>query len=142
MNYTVIAYRESGEDTCRGCVMDRWDSGFDMRTFVDTDRAAEWASQFYYQNKIELGSYSLSYLVNGKPLDYFNFDGECDDEYYETTYNQYDIDNEARRIASEKHEVFKAKKEADRLAAIKRQLDYKVEQDLALFAKLKAQYGE
>jgi hypothetical protein len=41
MNYTIVAYKPNGEDTCRGCVMSTYNSDFFLETFTDPIKAAE-----------------------------------------------------------------------------------------------------
>lgn len=64
---TIAAYRPSGVDTCRGCVMDSWDSDFEMKITDDPEQAIQYVADYYYQNS-QMGRqsiYEVNILING-----------------------------------------------------------------------------
>ncbi len=70
--YSVAAYRPDGVDSCRGCVMARSDSAFDLRSFTNVEDAARfWASKEFESKHSdrEYASWELTVLVDGGSLD-------------------------------------------------------------------------
>jgi hypothetical protein len=143
MNITVIAYKSSGSTSCRGCVMDQWESDQEIMTFGDRNNAITWAADFYYRNHVnDLGHYELSYIVNGGPSESYYYDGEWLDEYDEWLEEGKNIAKEAARIGAEKYQAYKDQKALEKLKKETAEKELKVKKDLELLAKLKEQYGE
>lgn len=70
--YSVIAYRENGYDSCRGCVMERWDSDFQTCITIDFDEAATFIAQIRDKSLINpdrAGSYDFQVLIDGRDRD-------------------------------------------------------------------------
>ena len=70
--YSLIAYKHNNVDTCRGCVMDRFDSDFELRTTVnETELIEAWATLLKRNRDRERGdaSYELTLLVDGADAD-------------------------------------------------------------------------
>ncbi len=65
--YTLVAYRENGVDTCRGCVMGTSDSAFSLEVFTDVDKLVKaWAKAIFSEVKErEYCSTDYTLLLNG-----------------------------------------------------------------------------
>lgn len=85
--YTFVAYRENGVDTCRGCVMGRSDSDFELKTFTDPEMlAAYWAQhKFSAPTDREFCSYDYTLLLNGVEP---HHDIEWDEQYQDKESNE------------------------------------------------------
>lgn len=74
---TIIAYRSDGIDTCRGCVMERFSSEFDMGIFDDIKPAAVYYAKLVHSNKINnqngRSNWDINVLINGKATDIADF---------------------------------------------------------------------
>ena len=66
--YTLIAYREDGVDTCRGCVMDRSSSAFSLESATDAETIAGiWATaRFNEPEGREYCETEYTLLLNGR----------------------------------------------------------------------------
>jgi len=132
MNYTIVVHKSSGSTSCRGCIMDQWDSDFDMDYFTESEHVVSRAVPYILTNMKdeELGNYEVTILYNGVPHNYL------DDE------NVPDLYKEACVIARQKANEYKNAKEQKRLEAKQAEQDRKKADDLKLLEKLKKQYGE
>ena len=61
--YTLIGYRENYSTSCRGCVMNRYDSLFEVKQFITLDEVIE----AYTNGKVIEGFYDYEYP---NPMDY------------------------------------------------------------------------
>lgn len=78
--YTLVCYRANGVDTCRGCVMGRSDSDFELRVFTSPeDVAFLWAQKLRENasNGREYCDWDITLLIDGKE-DWYDEEGnEC-----------------------------------------------------------------
>jgi hypothetical protein len=131
MNYTLIAHKSSGSTSCRGCIMDQWDSDFELYYSSNATDVINTAVPYILINMKdeELGHYEVTILYNGFPIDYQDDD-------------TIDLYKAACNIARQQADDYKAAKERKRIDAEQAEKDRKKENDLKLLAKLKEQYGE
>jgi len=141
MKYILVCYKPSGEDTCRGCLMESWSSDFEIFKGNDNDatRIAEILGEKMFENTqhIRAPEWEFTLFIDGlEPYD-------CGDE------NWADIDNTHNNIFSKAELVCKQKKEEHEkkeLAKAKKQFTefskQQEERDRAELARLKAQYEQ
>jgi|SRR6478752_4598292 len=138
---TILAYKSSGFHSMRNCVMDRWDSDFEMFTTIDEDAAVAWLGDMLVKNHdLKLGSYEFTVLINGiESQDWI--DGETDEEQNARLVLHTKIVEEAKAVMAKAVEEEKAKAEAARVAA-RAAAEAKVKADeLQLLASLRAKHG-
>lgn len=66
--YTVVAYRPDSVDTCRGCVLDRSDSAFELKVCHSVEEAAQFFANKCWENETrerEFAPWDLTVLVDG-----------------------------------------------------------------------------
>lgn len=153
--YTLVAYRENGVDTCRGCVMGRSDSAFELTVFTDADKLARhWARHMAdAPHGLEYCSYEYTLLLNGHDRDN---DPDWDDEAYldpATGQSWYELERERvqQLVEAETSAIQQAQRlEQQRLAAeaeAKRQVQARREaeateaRERAELARLQAKFG-
>lgn len=51
--YAVVAYASSGENTCRGCLMERWDSWFEHESNLTRDQAVEQIAKYLFKDHFQ-----------------------------------------------------------------------------------------
>lgn len=133
-DYTVICYRENGEDTCRGQVMERYAS--DLQLLAESSLPAialAWATFEIRANQERGPSYEYTLLINGVEHEYT-------EEYY-TVRNAVELQVEAAQA-----ELDRQKKEQEQRAEqlrTQQRLKLQREQrakDLAELARLKGIY--
>jgi regulator of protease activity HflC (stomatin/prohibitin superfamily) len=68
MNYTLVAYKENSVDSCRNCVMERYDSDLQIR-YADTQEAIakQWAE--LEGKKLQRGETDYEYTLLGDGVD-------------------------------------------------------------------------
>jgi hypothetical protein len=66
--FTIIAYRPDHVDTCRGCVMDRTGSDFEISFHGSIEDAAAKAAEYESRdrNNLAYGSWEITLLVDGE----------------------------------------------------------------------------
>lgn len=100
MFYTLIEYTSSGVDTCRGCIMDRWNSDFDISYFDDREKLIK----YYAKKKAEestrernTGLIEFTVLINGR--NEFNCIWNDDLMAYELEDDFLKIENEVNELS-------------------------------------------
>ncbi len=145
--YTVVAYREDGVDTCRGCVMDRSSSAFDLRTFQSADEAAAWQADKLMTSPSgrEYCSWEFTWLVDGLDADsWWQVHGESELEEPDFYGFQKLVDEKLRALKAAQAERERlAKEEADRQAALEqaRKQQEKEARERAELKRLQEKYG-
>jgi hypothetical protein len=150
--YTVLAYREDAVDTCRGCVMDRSSSAFEVKCFQSNDEAIKyWAEKRYADTTSErhLASWELTLLVDGLDRDsWWDVNSQAYDAGLVDEPAFYGMDSlsepylqELRVEAAERVRIVSEEKaakaaEARRVAAIE-----EGRKELAEFTRLSAKFG-
>lgn len=67
MIYTIIAYKENNDDTCRGCVRARYGSDLQFKSFEEAQKAADYYAEMSLIVRDEYeNSYTLYILYDGK----------------------------------------------------------------------------
>lgn len=144
MNYTIIGYKDNGEDTCRGCVMSRWDSALDIRTSRGPREATKHIAEFLYRNltkdRYSDGSWEVTVMFNGIPQDEL-----WDRNNTIMTHNPYHrMYRRAEKLAKGRHEqevADKAAKEAAEKVAREEVERRKQEQkELETYNRLRAKF--
>lgn len=147
MKYTLIRYKENGEDTCRGCVMDRWHSEFELLEFSNRKELIAAYGNLIFNDDIAVknryGRSEYHILISGIDLNGWHngYNNSC------RLFNR--ITDRAMEIAAKKHAVI----EEQRLAAEKKAQDdafakeqerklRKAAEEIELYNKLKQKYGE
>ncbi len=145
--YTVVAYRPDGVDTCRGCVMNRSSSDFELRCFQDLQAAAQWQADKLMDSPSgrEYCSWEFTLLVDGLDADsWWQLHGDSDLE--EPPFDQYRklVDKAwAVRKKAEEEKARLAQEVAEREAALKRERDAQAKEarERAELERLQARYG-
>lgn len=145
--YTVVAYRPDGVDTCRGCVMDRSSSDFELRCFQDLTEAARWQADKLMDSPSgrEYCSWEFTLLVDGMDDNgWWEVYGDSDRE--EPPFDQYRrlVDEAwAARKKAKEEQARLAQEAAEREAALKRERDAQAKEarERAELARLQARYG-
>jgi hypothetical protein len=128
VNYTIIGYRPDGSNSCRGCVMDRWGSEFNMEHTTDRDTAIQHIAELAYANiDTETDEWEINLLFDGVPCE------SCDPLASEMFAG-------AAPIAKAKHDAYVGKQAAARAADEQARYERQKEQDLVTLNRLKAQY--
>lgn len=137
MIYTLIAYKENSVDTCRGCVMDTFNSDFAAWSGSDADLLAErWATLHARNEAMERGESGYSFLlfIDGIPAPYCDVEeGDRDPDARSAFWERQDaLSPEFERIQEltnakcaerrrqQEEAAAAAKKEADRKAELAR----------------------
>lgn len=132
MNYTIIAYKSDGSNSCRGQTYDQWGSQFEIRYTADRREVVKYMAGFLADNlRTEQGEWDISVMYNGIPRD-----------EYDRGNLYYRFLNRAEKIAKVMHQEYITKQDAARAAREEAARQQKVQQDLATLNRLKAQYGE
>jgi hypothetical protein len=136
MNYTVIGYKPNSEASCRGCVMDRFDS--DQVLLLTTDElefVEKWAD-LLFKNLIRKhgeSEYEIEVLANGENL--YDLSGTPEFSYY-NLQNQADQKSVLLLRAHEEHEQLKQQARARELESAQ------VRAELKQLAALQAKHGK
>ncbi len=145
--YTVIAYREDGVDTCRGCVMDRSSSDFALGVFQSAGEAAAWHADKLFNSPSgrEYCSWEFTWLVDGLDSDsWWGVHGESDLEEPDFCGLQKLGDQKLQALMAAKAERERlAKEEADRKAALEqvRKQEEKEARERTELKRLQEKYG-
>jgi hypothetical protein len=136
MNYTIIGYKPDSEASCRGCVMETFDS--DHVLFLTTDEldfVEKWA-ELLYKNLIRKhgeSEYEITALVNGENLN------DLPDTPELSYYNLANQADQQSVILLRQHEgretIQKQARERERAEAI-------VQSELKQLAALQAKHGK
>jgi hypothetical protein len=74
---TVIAYKENSVDTCRGCVMDRYNSDLEMFSSDNPEAVADFVANLQAKDLDHYSSFNFTYLFNGRCIHYdYTYVGE------------------------------------------------------------------
>ena len=71
--YTLIAYRKNGVQTCRGCVVDRWDSDFKYETNLTREEVIQKLAECRVTNQ-EGGAYDDTLVYVEDPEEFYSAD--------------------------------------------------------------------
>jgi len=160
--YGLIAYKPNNVDTCRGCVMNQWDSGHVLWFGLTEEELAEQLYQVWLLNE-HTEPYEASYeavlLVDGRPVetcgilgDLLNYDtGNWVDDLHVTDVHpdeetQEELDNvvalcRAKIDAYQEQQREKARKKADEaFLAEQKAAEAKRVSDLAELKRLQEMY--
>jgi hypothetical protein len=132
--YTLIAYKPNGSDCCRGCVMSRWNSDFELCTFEYIVDLENELFRFHKLTDETEGSYELTILVNGIEESYLRDEELITDIDFcrSKAYKRYLLwVEESKKEQLRKNAETQLKKEQSKLAA-----------ERAEYEKLKAKFGE
>ena len=143
MNYTIIGYKDNGVDTCRGCVMSRWDSALNILTARGPHEASKHIAEFLYRNltkdRYSDGEWEITVMFNGIPHDEI---GERDTIMSHNPY--YRIYRRAEKLATNRHErevADKAAKEAaERVAKEEAERRKREQKELETYNRLRAKF--
>lgn len=141
--YTLIYYSENGYDSCRGCVMERWDSEFEMISTSYLHEAVQFLIPYEREGK------EVMILIDGRwpnqsrgytddyPNEQFDSDEEKCDELFRIAREQIEQIKaiELAETARKAEEARIAKEEATAAAVERKRLA-----DIDLLRKLKEQY--
>jgi hypothetical protein len=135
MNYTIIGYKPDSAETCRGCVMERYDS--DHVLFLSTDEldfVEKWAELLFKNLIRQRGecAYEITALVNGENLSDLPDTPEL--SFY-NLQNQADQQSIILLRAHEEREQLKQQVRARAQASAQR------ESELRRLAELQKKYG-
>ncbi len=152
MNYTIIAYKPSNSDYCRGCLMASYSSEFDMLCTDERDEAVQFIVAKHKANKgheYREADYDITLLIDGKePRGVWVEGAEGEDGYWDESVEEHAqaILDEAKTIADRTEAEAKAAKEAaearQKAAAAAAVAKAKEESDRKEFERLKAKYAE
>lgn len=131
MNYTIVAYRPDGSNSCRGCVTDSWSSDFELRHTTDRREVVKDMAEFLYRNiDSDTDDWEITLLFNGVPCDEYH--------KHRRLYNMFY--KRAMPLAKAKQAEYLSKKAEEESKAVERRLEWQKEQDLKTLNRLKAQY--
>ena len=146
--YTVIAYRENGLDTCRGCAMGRSDSAFDYISTTDIKEAAAFCSDKNLASKNsgrEYCSWELTCLIDGMDDNLWwdhNQDHTGDTPFGQLSNAIAEDATTALLIRQEEQKRIEAEQERRRSAAeAERAQLWKEKQERIEFERLSEKYG-
>lgn len=60
---TVLAYKSSGEESCRGCVVESWDSDFELHTTKDIADAGVWLGRKKFSHSKEKNKSECEFTI-------------------------------------------------------------------------------
>lgn len=111
--YSLIAYKSNSVDTCRGCVMDRFDSDFELQTTTEeSELVARWA-QLLKRNRDRTrgeGGFDITLLINGA-------DADLESELAGDDWDAWEILNDLRnRLETEANAAYQALVAAEQAA--------------------------
>jgi hypothetical protein len=132
--YTLVAYRENGNDYCRGCHMGSSDSDFGMEFTEDLTHLQNMYAEYLKmdvdaEDDRAVQLWELTILVDGKDL------------YFEDGTLLESITDGAKNIAKLYKEGKALKAAADALLKQQQAAERKRQHDLAELARLQCQYG-
>lgn len=140
MNYTIIGYMSSGEDTCRGCVMSSWSSDFEIYTTTDREEVVRRMADFNYSNlkaTRSSGDWEVTLLFNG--IDAKSGDLEIEDwEHADSLYREA---AEVAKARLDKEIADKAAKaQAEKIAADEAERVKQEKRDLETYNRLRVKF--
>ena len=121
----LVAYRCNGEDYCRGCIMGRSDSNFEIHENIDEEECIRLIADYFFKNflsedYIEVCGYEI-YLILGEKVVWF---------YYDCTIDNSDDSGYSNNILEKAKASFeKMKKERIQKDKLKEQLEREEEMD-------------
>ena len=148
MVITVLAYRPSGANYCRGCEMERWGSDFEFHVFSDdgvqspiADAVPVITKYLRYGNYAdEYGSYQITLLLDGQEFYCYSGDNEQDKNHAITKK----LLDDAKALAEHQRAAEKAAKLAAKVAKEaaeeKRRKDQRETSDRQEYLRFKAKY--
>jgi hypothetical protein len=72
---TIISYKSSGYTTLRGCVVDTWDSDFEMKIFEDLEESIKYLGDQMNCARSSRREYEYNILIDGKD-EYYIYEDE------------------------------------------------------------------
>lgn len=136
MQFTIIAYKSNGEDSCRGHVMERWGSDFSIRVASGLKDAINIMSEYFLANLKTARSqpdWEVTLLFNGVP-----------GEQLERWEVEQRVRARAEKMAKVKHDTqvatMAAKAAAEKAAKDEAEQARVREQELKTLNRLKAKY--
>jgi len=141
--FGMIAFKEEGVDTCRGCVMDRW-SGEQVFVFTEdlTELLQAYAPLALREYDQREPHFEFTFLIDGQPI-YPDWtpDEENEKEMALRRALYEAADKEVEAIKQRKIAQAAREQEERRLREI-REAEERERQERATFARLMAKYGD
>jgi hypothetical protein len=144
---TVIAYKENSVDTCRGCVMDRYDSDLEMFSSDKPEAVADFVANLQAKDLDHYSSFNFTYLINGRCFHYdYTYVGEnlSEELDYDIFSDQEEIITNIRQDANARTEVIAQQrqevKEREQKAEKAREQAIQKKREREQYEKLKAQF--
>lgn len=125
MKYTIVVYKPYSDEYCLGCLMNTYDSDFDIQSFDNEEKAAKFLSEYMFRNTLmdRFEDGYEHYIINGDI---------CESE---------SIDRTARCICDEKVKEYKRKVAKQKAQEEKEAQEVKENEERKLYKKLNAKYG-
>ncbi len=137
MKYILVCYKPSGEDTCRGCLMERWDSEFELFKYDDVDNTIATLGQKMFENtqRGRAPEWEFTLFVDGlEPYDCVDNTWVDVDTAHKHIFTNAELVCKELKDQQEKKEILKARKIVADVAKNQEA------QDRAALARLKAKY--